>query len=134
MGSEARHKERRRVGDSQRGRWAPGQMTSRAQDPEAHRAQQRMPSPTKSSHQHKALCPSLLIPSLGGWELGAPQGEGLSLLSASLPSQAARQLSPHRPGLAWPSLPRTLARPRHCRLPGLGQGIQTEGLSSSYLH
>lgn len=79
-----------------------GQMTSQAQNPKAHMAQQRMPSPTKGSHQHRTLCPSLLIPSLGGWELRAPRGEGMSLLSTFLPSQAARQLGPHQPGLALP--------------------------------
>lgn len=48
------------------GDWAPRQMTSQAQDPKSHTAWQRMPSPIMSSHQHRALCPSLLIPSLGG--------------------------------------------------------------------
>lgn len=38
---------------------APGQMTSQAQAPKSHMAQHRMPSPTKSSHQHKVLCPSV---------------------------------------------------------------------------
>lgn len=40
----------------------------------SHAVQQRMPSPPKSSRQHRTLCPSLLIPS-PGW-LGAGSNPG----------------------------------------------------------
>lgn len=41
---------------------------------QSHMAQQRMPSPTRSNHQHRTLCLSLRIPS-PGW-LGAGSNPG----------------------------------------------------------
>lgn len=114
---------------------APRQMTSQAQDPKFHIAQQRMSSPTGSRHQHRALCPSPLIPAAPpGWlEAGRTQEKGMSLLSTSAFTGCckAAQSLPAWPG---PSLRWVPARPGCCRAPGLGRGTQTEGLSYCSSH
>lgn len=122
LDSEARGRKKGRD-DSQRGR-----RSSRANDLSGTRSQgphgqQRIPSPSKSTMD---TGPFVLPPGLG-LGAGSTREEGMSQ-----PSQAVRQLSAHRP--AEPSLPHILARPRHCGVPGSGQGTQTERPSSSYSH
>lgn len=112
--ARGRKKDRRHIGDSQRGRWG-----SRANDlsgtgpggPHGP-AENALPHGGQPSTQGPLSQPPDPLP---GWlGAGSTRGEGMSLLSTSLPSQTARQLSPHQPDLAFPA-------------PGPWQGQDTAG-------
>lgn len=104
-------KKRGHVENSQRGRWSTKANDLSSTGSQVPQDPGRTPAPAKDSHQHRGLCPSLLTPCLGGWGLGAPRKEGMSLLSISLPSQAVGSSVPTDP--VWPSRPSSLAGPRH---------------------
>lgn len=76
-----RQKGRGRVEDSQHGRRGSRAKDLSAQDPKSHMPSREHPPPRAASTQGPLSQPP--IPCLGGWELGAPREEGMSLRALS---------------------------------------------------